>query len=186
MLCDPLLRDLVTPRQLRGGRVLRALWDGRHVVAGSQLVGERLRERGYVVGMESGGVLHERTVGPSHPPDRRFSSDSDEIVRSRRSWVYLCGQLRLSCPWKPHTLHCPAFGETSHDRLSCPCLPHQEQVRVPVELNAVLRGIRGRPFLRGSLEAMCPAVDTRWLNAARRPLQQGGGPPLPPPDPSRE
>ena len=52
---------------------------------------------------------------------------------------YFCGQLRLSCPWKPHTLHAPALVETLHVRLSCPCSPHKEQVRVPVELIAVLR-----------------------------------------------
>lgn len=47
---------------------------------------------------------------------------------------YFRVQLRLSCPWKPQTLHVPALGETSHDRLSCPSSPHQEQVRVPVAL----------------------------------------------------
>ena len=31
---------------------------------------------------------------------------------------YLRGQLRLSCPWKPHTLHCPAVDETGQERLS--------------------------------------------------------------------
>ena len=51
---------------------------------------------------------------------------------------YFRGQLRLSCPGNPHTLHFPALGETSQDRLSWPPIPHTEQVLVPAELTAVL------------------------------------------------
>lgn len=64
---------------------------------------------------------------------------------------HLRGQFRLSCPWKSHTLHFPAWGETSHDRLSCPPSPHQEQVRVPLALMHVLRAVCNSPPSQGSL-----------------------------------
>jgi hypothetical protein len=70
--------------------------------------------------------------------------------------VHLLGQLRLSCPWYWHTLHLPALGETSHDRLSCPPSPHQEQVRVPLALIFVLRHVRGLPPSRGESNAANP------------------------------
>lgn len=73
---------------------------------------------------------------------------------------YPRGQFRLSCPWKPHTLHFPALGETSHDRLSCPLSPHQEQVRVPVALIAVLRVIRGRQPSRVGFKMREPGRQT--------------------------
>jgi hypothetical protein len=64
---------------------------------------------------------------------------------------YLWPQLRLSCPWKPHTLHAPALGGTTHDRLSWPSRPHQEQVRVPFELIALLRAFATLDSRRATL-----------------------------------
>jgi hypothetical protein len=71
----------------------------------------------------------------------RGSTSSASTISPQRALLaifdssgYLRGQLRLSWPRKPHTLHFPAFGETSHDLLSWPGSPHIEQVRVPVEL----------------------------------------------------
>lgn len=40
--------------------------------------------------------------------DRRFSLPvTSGVAGALLLWAHFCGQLRLSCPWKLHTLHFP-------------------------------------------------------------------------------